>query len=132
VRSLLVTLRPSLGGFVKSALLSPISRRGTDIKAADTNAFVSSDGSIEEVEFPINLPEVALVTEQSENLGLNSTFDAQWSNLTPKNTMGFVFHPTTKKFYSVAFYHQIHCLNALRKYVAKGQSTWFPHMLRTC
>ncbi|KAF9653883.1 hypothetical protein BDM02DRAFT_3086407 [Thelephora ganbajun] len=75
-----------------------------------------------EVEFPISLPEVALVTEQSENFGLNTTFDAQWSNLTPKQTMGFVFHPRTKKFYSVAFYHQMHCLNALRKYIAKGNN----------
>jgi len=107
----------------------PLLEVAADVRAADTNAFASPT---EEVEFPMKLPQVALVTKQSENLGLNSTFDTQWSNLTPKRTMGFVFHPTTKKFYSVAFYHQIHCLNALRKYVARGQQTCSPHTLRTC
>jgi hypothetical protein len=130
VRSPLVALCPSLGDPVKSAPLSANSSRGTDVRAADTNAFVSSDNSLEEVEFPISLPEAALVTEQSDNYGLNTTFDTQWTNLTPKRTMGFVFHPRTKKFYSVAFYHQIHCLNALRKYVAKGRSTRSSDALR--
>jgi len=120
VCSPLVALCPSLGDFVGFAPPPVDSRRGTDIKAADTSAFASSGISTDEVEFPISLPEVALVTAQSENYGLNMTFDTQWSNLTPKRTTGFVFHPRTKKFYSVALYHQIHCLNALRKYIAKG------------
>jgi len=104
-----------------SATLSTSSRPSADVRAAGTNAFASSDSSLEEIEFPISLPEVALVTGPSDNFGLNTTFDTQWSNLTPKQTMGFVFHPRTKKFYSVAFYHQMHCLNALRKYVARGR-----------
>lgn len=131
MHSLLVTLCTPLGDSVKSALLSAGSRRGTDVKAADINAFTPYDNSTEEVEFPAKLPEVALVTKRSENFGLNSTFDSQWSNLTPNQSMGFVFHPTTKKFYSVAFYHQAHCLNALRKYIAKGQSKCFSHTPHT-
>ena len=127
--ALFLSLSVHLLAILSSQPLSANSRRGTDVEAADTNAFASSDNSTKEVEFPIKLPEVALVTEQSENFGLNTTFDAQWSNLTPKRTMGFVFHPRTKKFYSVAFYHQLHCLNALRKYAAKGKPTCFPHTL---
>lgn len=133
VCSPLVVLCPPLGDFFKSALLSANSRGGTDVKAAEMDAVDgSSDNSIKEVEFPIKLPEVALVTEQSQNFGLNTTFDTQWSNLTPNRTTGFIFHPRTRKFYSVAFYHQMHCLNALRKYVAKGQPTCTPNTLRTC
>ena len=120
VRSLLVTLRTPLGGPVKSAPHSADSSRGTDVETANTDVFASSDSPPGEVKFPISLPDAALVTAQSDNYGLNTTFDTQWSNLTPKQTLGFVFHPRTKKFYSVAFYHQIHCLNALRKYVARG------------
>ena len=104
----------------------------TDDEVAETNAFTPSDNLVEEARFPIELPEVALVTERSENFGLSPTFDDQWSNLTPKQTMGFIFHPKTKKFYSVAFYHQIHCLNAIRKYVAQGRSTCFPRTRCTC
>jgi len=130
VCSPLVALCPPLQHSVGSALLSANSRRGADVRAADTNAFASSDNSLGEIEFPIPLPEAALVTGPSDNFGLNTTFDTQWSNLTPKQTMGFIFHPRTKKFYSVAFYHQMHCLNALRKYVAKGQQTRFSGMLR--
>lgn len=105
---------------------------GTDIEAADTSVSTPSGNLREEVVFLIELPEVALVTKRSENFGLNSTFDAQWSNLTPKQTMGFVFHPKAKEFYSVAFYHQIHCLNALRKYVAEGRLICSPHTRCTC
>jgi len=126
----LVVICPPLHHSLGSATLSTNSRLGADVRAAGTNALASSDNSLEETEFPISLPEAALVTRPSDNFGLNTTFDTQWSNLTPKRTMGFVFHPRTKKFYSVAFYHQMHCLNALRKYVARGQQTWFFDMLR--
>ena len=104
----------------------------TDVEAAEINASTTSDNLMEEVGLLIELPEVALVTERSENFGLNSTFDAQWLNLTPKQTMGFVFHPKAQKFYSVAFYHQIHCLNALRRYIAEGRSTCSSHSRCTC
>jgi len=111
-------------------LLSTNSRLGADIRAAETNDLASFDNSRGEIEFPISLPEAALVTGQSDNFGLNTTFDIQWSKLTPQKTMGFIFHPRTEKFYSVAFYHQMHCLNALRKYVARGQQMLFVDVLR--
>ncbi|KAJ3753849.1 hypothetical protein EV360DRAFT_52727 [Lentinula raphanica] len=54
---------------------------------------------------------------------LSSDGDYNWSTLTPTSSGGFIYHPQYNKFYTISMYHQIHCLNALRRYIAQGMTT---------
>jgi len=73
-------------------------------------------------EFPVAIPAAALTTSRSPHYSLNSSDDDDWSTLIPRLSSGFLLHPTTGKFYAVSLYHQLHCLDALRKYIAKGDA----------
>lgn len=70
--------------------------------------------------FPVTVPPAGLSTFRSPHYELNSSHDENWSSLTPPHSAGFIFHPVTETFYAVSMYHQLHCLNSLRKNVAKG------------
>ncbi|KAJ7454050.1 hypothetical protein B0H11DRAFT_1740818 [Mycena galericulata] len=80
--------------------------------------------------FPVTVPPAGLSTFRSTHYELNSSHDENWSSLTPPHSGGFIFHPLTETFYAVSLYHQLHCLNSLRKNIAKGpQLTLTPGLI---
>ncbi|KAG7097762.1 hypothetical protein E1B28_005083 [Marasmius oreades] len=74
----------------------------------------------DEIPFPVMVPEAVLKTAPSLNYPVSSDGDRNWTTLVPPLSSGFIYHPRTQQFYSVSLYHQLHCLNALRKYISRG------------
>ena len=57
-----------------------------------------------------------MVLEDSRHYSLNSSeADAEWRSIYPGGQLGFVHLGPNKRFFSLSLYHQIHCLNALRR-----------------
>jgi len=71
------------------------------------------------------IPQAALRTGESLHYPLLPEKNQNWTSLIPPLSSGFLYHPHDHKFYSVALYHQLHCLNSLRKYVARGSVSHF-------
>ncbi|KAI0701952.1 hypothetical protein BC835DRAFT_1321895 [Cytidiella melzeri] len=72
---------------------------------------------------PIDLGEpVALVLEDSRHYALASPdADAEWESVYPGGGLGFVRLGPNKRFFSLSMYHQMHCLDSLRRAIL-GQS----------
>ncbi|KAI0088200.1 hypothetical protein BDY19DRAFT_891590 [Irpex rosettiformis] len=66
---------------------------------------------------PIDLGDpVALVLEDSRHYALTSPdADAEWESVYPGRGLGFVRLGPKKRFFSLSLYHQMHCLDSLRR-----------------
>ncbi|KAF8888844.1 hypothetical protein BD779DRAFT_1672162 [Infundibulicybe gibba] len=69
---------------------------------------------------PINLDSVAMTIENSRHYALNApNSDAEYQSLYP-GELGFLRLGPHHRFFGIAMYHQLHCLNSLRKAIIHG------------
>ncbi|KAI0342384.1 hypothetical protein BDW22DRAFT_1357718 [Trametopsis cervina] len=63
-------------------------------------------------------PPVALTLEDSRHYALSSAdADAEWESVYPGGGLGFVRLGPHKRFFSLSMFHQMHCLDSLRRAV---------------
>ncbi|KII91606.1 hypothetical protein PLICRDRAFT_38403 [Plicaturopsis crispa FD-325 SS-3] len=69
---------------------------------------------------PLDLEHVALTLENSRHYPLDSPdADAEYRSLYPGD-LGFLRLGPNKRFFGVAMYHQLHCLDSLRMAITRG------------
>ncbi|KAA1475293.1 hypothetical protein DENSPDRAFT_883454 [Dentipellis sp. KUC8613] len=65
---------------------------------------------------PLDLPTVALTLENSHHYALNSsTAAAAFHSLYPAGSLGFLRLGPHDRFFGLAMYHQLHCVDSLRR-----------------
>lgn len=71
---------------------------------------------------PLDLgPPVVLTLEDSRHYSLNETStDFEWESLYPGKDLGFIRLGPQKRFFGLSMYHQLHCLDSLRRAILGG------------
>ncbi|TFK41685.1 hypothetical protein BDQ12DRAFT_392738 [Crucibulum laeve] len=78
---------------------------------------------------PLDLPQAALTIENSHHYALNApSSDAEYLSMYP-GQLGFLRLGPNKRFFGIAMYHQLHCLDSLRQAIIHGPD-WMHHSRR--